>query len=177
MQHQTFATILEQVQRSLQSTAMQCAYWLWSSVVLHNAYTERTGMEDNTNCPRKPESCKIRMDRTLKKFPRLVELKSALSPIQQTVTQRKRRKAHLLQCLQTLLSVMKNIGLHLQTASLSFEPAEKRRNSCQNLDNEETKRGKIHPKTGGRLFLFEPEELLLEKGKKIRFTWGWGGSK
>lgn len=69
--------------------------------------------------------------------------------------------------MQTLLSVRKNIGLHLQIASLSFEPAEKRRNSYQNLDNKESKRGKIHPKTGERLFLFEPEELLLEKEHSI----------
>lgn len=81
-------------------------------------------------------------------------LVSAVCPTQWRGIQRK--KAHLLQGLQTLLSVRKNRGLHLQIVSLFFEPIEKRRNCCHNLDREENKRRKIHSKMGGRLSRFAP---------------------
>lgn len=59
----------------------------------------------------------------------------------------KKTQTHLLQGLQILLSVRKNPGLHLQIVSLFFEPEEKRRNHCHNLDREENK--EKNPLQGG----------------------------
>lgn len=78
----------------------------------------------------------------------------------------KKTQTHLLQGLQILLSVRKNPGLHLQIVSLFFEPEEKRRNHCHNLDREENKKRKIHSRVGGRLSLLRAWRTATAEEKK-----------
>lgn len=76
------------------------------------------------------------------------------------------KKAHLLQGLQTLLRDRKNWGLHLQIASLFFEPVkEKKPNCCHNLDREENKWKKIYSKMDERSSFLSLENCYWRRDK------------
>lgn len=83
------------------------------------------------------------------------------------------KKAHLLQGLQILLRDRKNWGLHLQIASLFFEPVEekKKRNYCHNMDREENKGEKIHSKMDKGLSFFQAWKTATEEEIKDLSTY------